>query len=262
MLIVYSFDGTLNDPSDDQVKVLGTGAGNGNLPGSKVYSMATDKNGEVWVGTDAGIAVFYNPANIFTSGSDFDAQQILVPRNDGSGLADILLGSATVTAITVDGANRKWIGTKKSGVFLLSSDGLKQIYHFTTANSPLLSNDITGITIDKDGEVFIGTQKGLISFRGTATEGNTTNSNVYAFPNPVRENYTGPIAIKGLVTDADVKITDTYGNLVYETMANGGEAIWNGDNLDHQRVSTGVYLVFITNKDGSQTLVTKILVIR
>ncbi len=261
MLIVYSFNGTPDDPSDDQVKVLGSGTGNGNLPGSGVYSMATDKNGEVWVGTDAGVAVFYNPANIFTSGSDFDAQQILVPRNDGSGLADLLLASETVTAITVDGANRKWIGTKRSGVFLLSADGLKQIYHFTTANSPLLSDNITGITIDKDGEVFIGTDKGLISFRGTATEGQGTNSDVYAFPNPVRQNYTGPIAIKGLVTDADVKITDSYGNLVYETKASGGQAIWYGNNLDNRRVSTGVYMVFITNSDGSQTQVTKILVI-
>ncbi len=261
MLIVYSFNGTPNDPSDDQVKILSSGAGNGNIPGSRVYSMATDKNGEVWVGTDAGVAVFYEPGNIFVSGSNFDAQQILVPRNDGSGLADLLLASETVTAITIDGANRKWIGTKRSGVFLLSPDGLKQIYHFTTANSPLLSDNITGITIDKNGEVFIGTDKGLISFRGTATEGQSTNSDVYAFPNPVRENYTGPIAIKGLVTNASVKITDTYGNLVYETVANGGQAIWDGNNLDHQRVSTGVYLVFITNSDGSQTMVTKILVI-
>ncbi len=261
MLIVYNFNGTPDNPDDDQVKVLSSGTGNGNIPGSKVYSMATDKNGEVWVGTDAGVAVFYNPGNIFTSGSNFDAQQILVPRNDGSGLADILLGSATVTAITVDGANRKWIGTKKSGVFLLSADGLKQIYHFTAANSPLLSDNIIGITIDKEGEVFIGTDKGVISFRGTATEGHSTNTHVYAFPNPVRQNYSGPIAIKGLVTNADVKITDTYGNLVYETKANGGQAIWDGNNLDHQRVTTGVYMVFITNSDGSQTLVTKILVV-
>lgn len=261
MIIVYSYNGTINNPTDDKVKILGSGRGNGNIPGSVVYSMATDKNGEVWVGTDQGVAVFYTPGNIFIPGSDYDAQRILVPRNDGSGLADILLSTESVTAIAVDGANRKWIGTQKSGVFLLSADGLKQIHHFTTTNSPLLSNNITGITIDKNGEVFIGTGKGLISYRGTATEGHTTNQDVYAFPNPVRANYLGPIAIKGLVANASVKITDTYGNLVYETIAKGGQAIWDGDNLNHEHVSSGVYLVFVTNSDGSQAMVTKILVI-
>ncbi|MBN2616088.1 MAG: hypothetical protein JXR71_10390 [Bacteroidales bacterium] len=261
MVIVYNDNNTPADASDDQWKVLTSVAGNGNIPGNVMYSMATDKNGAVWVGTDKGVAVFYNPENIFQPGADYDAQQILVPRNDGTGLADILLVTETVTAIAVDGGNRKWIGTERSGVFLLSPDGLKQIHHFTAENSPLLSNHITGITISKDGEVFMGTDQGLISYRGTATPGNETFQDVYAFPNPVRESYTGPIAIKGLVTNASVKITDAYGNLVYETVAEGGQAIWDGKNFDHQRVATGVYLVFLSNSDGSQTLVTKILVI-
>ncbi len=262
MLIVYSFNNTIDDASDDRVKVLNSSRGNGDIPGSTVYSMANDRNGAVWVGTDKGVAVFYSPDEIFNSGSDFDAQQILVPRNDGSGLADLLLVTETVTAIAVDGANQKWIGTKRAGVFLLSPDGLKQIHHFTAENSPLLSDAITGITIDADGEVFIGTDKGLISYRGTATTGHKANTDVYAFPNPVRPDYAGPIAIKGLVTDASVKITDSYGNLVFETTAQGGQAIWNGKNFDGHRVASGVYLVFITNNDGSQSMVTKILIIR
>ncbi|MBN2638683.1 MAG: hypothetical protein JXR65_06305 [Bacteroidales bacterium] len=261
MVIVYNDNNTPDDGSDDQKKVLTSVAGNGNIPGNVMYSMATDLNGAVWVGTDKGVAVFYNPDNIFQPGANYDAQQILVPRNDGTGLADILLVTETVTAIAVDGGNRKWIGTERSGVFLLSPDGLKQIHHFTAENSPLLSDKITGITIDKNGEVFIGTDKGLISYRGTATPGNDSFQDVYAFPNPIRENYTGPIAIKGLVTNATVKITDAYGNLVYETVAEGGQAIWDGNNFNHQRVATGVYLVFIANSDGSQSLATKILVI-
>ena len=261
MVIIYNDNGTVDNPSDDRVKVLNSSRGNGNIQGSTVYSFATDNNGQVWVGTDKGINVFYSPENIFTPGADFDAQQILVPRNDGTGLADILLVTETVTAIAVDGGNRKWVGTQRAGVFLFSPDGLKEIHHFTTENSPLLSNHITGITIDKNGEVFIGTDKGLISYRGTATPGNTTYSNVYAYPNPVRENYTGMIAVKGLVTNASVKITDSYGNLVFETKAEGGQAVWNGYTFNHVHVSTGVYLVFVTNRDGTKSLVTKILVI-
>ncbi len=260
MVIVYNYNGTVDDPSDDRVKVLYSSRGNGNIQGSTVYSFATDNDGQVWVGTDKGINVFYSPENIFEPGADFDAQQILVPRNDGTGLADILLVTETVTAIAVDGGNRKWVGTRRAGVFLFSPDGLKEIHHFTTANSPLLSDNITGITIDKNGEVFIGTDKGLISYRSTATPGHAAFTDVYAFPNPVRENYTGPIAIKGLVTNANVKITDSYGNLVYETRAEGGQAVWDGRNFNHVHVSSGVYLVFVTNKDGTESLVTKILV--
>ena len=261
MVIVYNYNGTVSNPSDDHVKVLNAARGNGNIHGSAVYSFATDNDGQVWVGTDKGINVFYSPENIFEPGADFDAQQILVPRNDGSGLADILLVTETVTAITVDGGNRKWVGTRRAGVFLFSPDGLKEIHHFTTGNSPLLSNNITGISIDKDGEVFIGTDKGLISYRGIATPGNKKYSNVFAYPNPVRENYTGFIAIKGLVTDASVKITDSYGNLVYETKAEGGQAVWNGYSFNNKHVTTGVYLVFVTNSDGTESMVTKILVI-
>ncbi len=261
MVIVFNDNGTVDDPTDDRVKVLNSSRGNGNIQGSIVYSFATDNTGQVWVGTDKGINVFYSPETIFEPGADFDAQQILVPRNDGTGLADILLVTETVTAIAVDGGNRKWVGTQRAGVFLFSPDGLKEIHHFTTENSPLLSNHITGITIDKNGEVFIGTDKGLISYRGTATPGNPSFSDVYAFPNPVRENYTGPIAIKGLVTNASVKITDSYGNLVYETKAEGGQAVWDGRNFNHVHVTSGVYLVFMTNADGTESLVTKILVL-
>ena len=260
MVIVYNYNNTVDDPSDDQVKVLNASRGNGNIQGSIVYSFATDNDGQVWVGTDKGINVFYSPETIFETGTDFDAQQILVPRNDGTGLADILLVTETVTAIAVDGGNRKWVGTQRAGIFLFSPDGLEEIHHFTSENSPLLSNNITGITIDKNGEVFIGTDKGLISYRGTATPGNVTYSDVYAYPNPVRQNYTGLIAIKGLVTNASVKITDSYGNLVYETKAEGGQAVWDGYTFNHVHVSTGVYLVFVTNSDGTESMVTKILV--
>ena len=261
-LLVFNDNETYDNPADDQVRLLNSSTGSGNIPGNGVFAFASDQDGEVWVGTDKGIAVFSNPQNLFTPGADFDARQILVPRNDGSGLADILLETELVTAIAVDGANRKWIGTERAGVFLLSPDGLEEIHHFTTDNSPLLSNNITGITIDANGEVFIGTANGIISYKSTATPGKPANENVYAYPNPVRENYTGVIAVKNLVNNAHVKITDSYGNIVFETTAEGGQAIWDGNNFDGRRAATGVYLVFVTNDDGTETVATKILIVR
>lgn len=257
-VLVFNDNQTLSQTSDDKAAILTSGIGKGNLPGSRVFSIAMDRDGEVWVGTDAGVAIFYTPENVF-SGYNFDAQQVLVEEG---GYLEPLLEKETVTAIAVDGANRKWLGTDRAGVFLMSPDGTQQILNFNTTNSPLLSNTITDIAINHEtGEVFFGTDAGIISYKATATAGREVNENVYAYPNPVREGYEGPIAVKGLVTDADVKITDISGALVYSTRAEGGQAIWHGKNFAGDRVSTGVYLVFITNEDGSETMVSKILVI-
>jgi hypothetical protein len=244
-----------NEPGK-QVRGLKSGAGFGNLPGTSVFSIAEDLEGEIWVGTDEGVAVFYSPQNILTGG-DSDAQQILINID---GYVQYLLETEIVKAIAVDGANRKWFGTERAGVFLLSADGTEQIFHFTEDNSPLFSNNITSLAINGEtGEVFIGTAKGLISYKSTATNGDTTLMDVIVYPNPVRPGYNGPIAIKGLVRDAIVKITDIRGSVVYETRAEGGQAIWNGYDFDGRRANTGVYMVFISNDDGSEKMVTKIL---
>ncbi len=261
-IVVFNDNNTLDDPTDDQAKTLSSSTGNGAIPGTGVFAMATDQDGEVWIGSDKGICVFSSPEQIFTPGADFDAHQILVPRNDGSGLADYLLETEQVTAIAVDGANNKWVGTERAGIFQFSPDGLKELQHFTAENSPLLSNSIISIAINDDGEVFIGTTNGIISYKGEATPPKPTNDSVYAYPNPVRPDYNGPIAIKGLVNNADVKITDSYGNAVYATKSEGGQAIWNGYSLNGQRAASGVYLVFVTNSGGTEKVVTKILVIR
>ncbi|MCX6234554.1 MAG: T9SS type A sorting domain-containing protein [Bacteroidetes bacterium] len=256
-LVVFNDNNTISDPSDDRVQKLNANAGNGSLPGLKILSFAVDQDGELWMGSDEGVAVIYSPENVFTGGN-YDAQRILVIQD---GYVQYLLETEAVTAITIDGANQKWFGTDKAGVFLMSSDGTKQLLHFTEENSPLLSNSITSIVINNNGEVFFGTSKGVISYRSTATPPKPVNNNVYAYPNPVREDYDGPIAIKGLVQNADVKITDVSGTLIYATKAQGGQAIWNGRNFEGDKAHTGVYMVYISNEDGSETIVTKILVI-
>jgi len=244
--------------TDDSYKKLSTAAGQGGLPSNEVYSLQVDEDGEIWVGTDAGIAVFYSPEDIF-SNNPSDAQQILIQQD---GHTQILLETEAITWIAIDGANRKWIGTQGSGVYLMSPDGTKEIYHFNENNSPLFSNNITSIAINgKSGEVFIGTAKGIISYKSTATEGEDEFGEVYAYPNPVRPGYGGIIAIKGLVKDADVKITDITGTLIYQTKALGGQAIWDGNNFSGERARSGIYLVFCSNDDGTKTYVTKICIV-
>lgn len=256
-LAVYK-GGTTAAGTPANLKKLTTAAGNGKLPSAGVFCLAEDEDGEIWVGTDKGICVFYSPENVFT-GANYDAQQILLEQD---GHVQILLETETVLSIAVDDANRKWIGTSNSGVFLMSPDGTSQIHHFTESNSPLFSNDVKSITIDhKTGEVYFGTSKGILSYRGTSIEGLEAFSDVQAFPNPVEHGYDGPVAIKGLVDNTTLKITDISGSFVYEMKSEGGQAIWNATNFNGERVSTGVYMVFCTNEDGSQKVVTKILVI-
>ncbi len=258
-MLVFNDNGTLDNTADDSYRLLNNIEGSGGLPSQDVFSFAEDKEGQIWVGTNRGVAVFYTPDAIFGTGN-FDAQQILIEQD---GNVQILLETETVSAIAVDGANRKWIGTQNSGVFLVSADGRQELQHFTRLNSPLPSDAITSIAIDGvSGEVFFGTDRGILSYRSDATEGAFENTCASVYPNPVREDHTGPIAITGLVRDSEVKITDIAGNLVYRTTSLGGQAVWPGTDMGGNRVSTGVYLVLVADRFGSTKCNTKVLVVR
>jgi hypothetical protein len=244
------------DDKAGKYRFLNSEEGKGHLPNNDVRTMVEDRDGQVWIGTAEGVAVFYNPSSILTS-SNFDAQQVLLFQGENY---QYLLETEVVTSIAVDGANRKWFGTENSGAYLMSADGTKQILHFTEDNSPLLSNNVSAIGINqKTGDVFFGTERGICSYRGDATEGGETCEDYNVFPNPVRHEYHGPIAIQGLVANASVKITDLSGQVVYQTKAKGGLATWDGNNFSGERAKTGVYLVYVTNEDGSATCVTKML---
>lgn len=238
---------------------LSTGQGNGDLSSSFIHDFEEDRDGEIWIGTGEGVMVHYAPNNLFEPGRNYDAQSILILED---GVYQRLLGSEGVLAVEVDGANNKWFGTETGGLFYTSDDGIDEIYHFTKENSPLPSNRIVDVEVeDETGVVYIATDLGVVTFNGTATGGLDQMDEISVYPNPVRPGYEGPIAIRGLVTDAQVKITDVSGNLVFETRANGGQAIWMGTDLDGRRVATGVYLAYITDDLGENTAVVKILLV-
>ena len=220
--------------------------------------MAVDRNGELWLGSDQGVTRIVSPGNVF-NGGDYDAHPVEIVID---GFIHSLLSTELITAITVNGNNEKWIGTDKSGVFLMSADGGKELLHFTEADSPLLSNTIQSIKIASNGEVYFGTSLGIVSYKDYKVESKSTLDSLFIYPNPVRPEYSGPVFISNLVDQSDVKITDVTGALVWETQAQGGQVIWDGSNLEHSRVNTGVYLVFVTNSDGSQKKTGKILFVR
>lgn len=248
-------EGDMNDPSDDRCKVITSS--NSNLPTNEVRDMALDLDGNMWVGTKKGVIAF--ECNVLDN--DCPGSLRIVDEDD---FGAFLLDEEDVLSVAIDGANRKWFGTT-NGIFVQSPSGEEKVARFTTDNSPLFDNNVQDIAFDHvTGEVYIGTNGGVQVYRSDATAGGVVHdSDVVVFPNPVRPEYTGQIAIKGLAEDADVKITDVNGLLVYETTALGGQAIWDGKDYTGRKANTGVYIVFSTSKTVSNpnTAVAKILFI-
>lgn len=227
-----------------------------------VYAIAEDRDGAIWVGSATGLFVVSDPDDWGLS--DFRVTQVKVPRNDGTNYADYLLNGVAVTAIAVDGANRKWIGTDESGLYLVSADGTETLQHFTADNSPLLSDRIYSISPDPEtGEVMIGTDAGLCSYMGDASEplGSLDKGSIKVYPNPVRPEYHGSVAITGLTENADVKITTTGGQVVAAGTSAGGTFRWDVRDLRGERVAAGVYFVMVATADGKKGAVARVVVI-
>lgn len=242
-IVAFDDGGTIGDDSDDRHRVFTTSVNGGDLPSAEVEAIAVDFDNNIWIGTEEGMRVLYNTENVFdASPGQYNFQKLLIEYGEN---VEIVLGNTHITSIQIDGANRKWIGTSSSGVFLLSPDGLEIERNFTMDNSPLLSNTILDIAIDHaTGEVFFVTEKGLVSYRSDATQGDDTFSDVKIFPNPVHPDFDGMITMQGVAYNSDVKITDVSGRLVYQTHSRGGTATWDGRTITGEKVKTGVYLIW------------------
>jgi hypothetical protein len=256
-----SRDGVLayNETSNPTFKKLSVGSDLGNLPIRKVRVVAIDNKNQLWIGTSSGLRVL-SSVDSFQNDVQPKANSIIILE---AGLAQELFYEQNITDIVVDGANRKWVGTSDSGVFLVSSNGQETIYHFTKSNSPLPSNALLDIDINPDsGEVFFATDKGMISFKGTSTKASDNLENVYVYPNPVRPEFSGTVKISGLLDKANIKISDIEGNLVYETTSEGGTIEWDTTAFGNYKVASGVYMIFISAQDGLETKVKKVMIIR
>ncbi len=239
-------------------KKLTSNSGSGNLKTNDILCMVEDRSGKIWMGTTEGISIIHNPRNIFTGGN-YDADRVLI-FFDGNW--EELFNGQQINDIEVDGGNRKWFATN-NGVYLTSEDGVEQLQHFTTDNSVLLSNNVLDITINQEtGEVFFGTEQGLISLMSDAVDVDMDASDVKIFPNPVSPDFEGELSIDGLLENSAVKITDISGNIVYETISQGGRATWDGRTLDGDKVKSGVYIVLSADDEAQLAEVGRFLIIR
>ena len=257
-VLVYDPAGTPSVTNDDNWVILTNTTGKGGLPSNDVFCIEEDLDEEIWIGTANGPCVFYQSATVF--GDDVNASQILISQD---GNLQYLLETDVIQSIIIDAGNRKWVGTAGSGVYVLAADGLSTDHHFTVENSPLPSNDIQDIAMDYgSGEVYIGTSKGLLSYRGEATNWDREMADVRIMPNPIRADHTGPIVIDGLAYRSTVHITDATGNRIAVLESNGGRATWDGLLENGNPAPYGVYLAFATDRDGKEGAVLKFAVIR
>jgi len=236
------------------------GTGSGNLPAAGVRSIAFDNQNRLWIGTVEGLRVLFNVSGFFEEGANTESQPIII---DDNGVGQELLFEQTITDIEVDGSNNKWVATATSGVFYFSSNGQETLLRFTKDNSPLPSNNVQDIAIDElSGRVYFATVNGLVAFDGTSTAPRDDLENVYAFPNPVRPGFAGNVTIDGLTANANVKITDIEGNLVFETTSEGGSVLWDTTAFGKYKVASGVYMILITTDDALETKVSKVMIVR
>ena len=249
-IVVRDPNGTITNASDDDITFLSEAEGAGGLANKDVFCMIEDLDGEIWVGTLQGLSVFYSQSSLFSE-DPLDGEPILITQD---GNVQKLLDTETITCIEIDGGNRKWIGTRNSGVYLFSSDGLQEIEHFTQDNSPLPTNSISDIAINQqNGEVFIATEEGMVSYFSTATNFDQEMKEVRVYPNPVLPEFDGNITIDGLAYESSIRITDAAGNVVFQGQSEGGRVVWNGKTPNGQRPSTGMYYVYCSNPDGKKT---------
>jgi hypothetical protein len=257
-ICVYDDNRTPLDQTDDRVRTLNTQPGSGLLPTNEIRCLLKTRNNEIWVGTDAGLVKFLNPGRVFTQ-EFYESERTIIEQ---SGYGGYLLGDEVIYSMSLDGAGRVWVGTNK-GAWLIARNGRDILLNFNIDNSPLPSNNVFSVGIQNEtGEVFFGTDLGLISYRGDATNPEEKLGKLKIFPNPVRETFDGLVSIEGLTEEARVKITDINGHLIFETVSQGGRATWNCRTFSGFRPATGVYLVFAIDKNGEESSMGKILFIR
>ncbi len=260
----YVFFGTYRNgvigynPTTDTFNKIGEEIGN--LPSTSVRALTFDNQNRLWIGTLTGLRVLFSPGSFFEEGTNPEAQAIIILED---GVAQELLFEQSVTDIEVDGSNNKWIATATSGVFYVSPNGQETLLRFTKDNSPLPTNNVQDIAIDPfTGVIYFATTQGLVAYRGTATAPSDNLDNVHAFPNPVRPGFNGNVTIDGLTAQANVKITDITGSLVFEETSEGGSVLWDTTAFGRYKVRSGVYLVLVTTDDNTETKVSKIMIIR
>ena len=253
-LFVFNINNTPSDPSDDKsllISQFSDRAGKA-IAATKYYDLAVDKSGTLWVGTDKGPLMIYGAASVLSSASVPTATR---PVGGKEPNLYYVLDNISVSSIAVDAQNNKWIGTHNDGLYLLSPDGSELIRHFTVADSPLLSNSVTTLSIDEgSGILYIGTTAGLMTYNiGAGADFNAVRSEAYVYPNPVRPEDSDLVTVKGLLAGSVVRVADMAGRVLYQEQAVTSELTFYARLNNGERYPSGVYQVIISDPTARKT---------
>jgi len=257
-LVAYDAKKTVNT-SDDTAYILNQSNGFDSNSGGNI-SVALDKSGDAWIGGDLGLRVLQNAVSEVKTPASAAVEPIIIEQN---GLGEELFRDSQILQIEVDAGDHKWISVDGGGVYYLSSDGQQTIKHFTKENSPLPTNSITDIKVDKKtGKVYFASYDGIVTYQGDVADVTSGFGNVLVYPNPVvYSNFKGKVTIKGLAEVTNIRIADAAGNVVHSAVARGGYYEWDLNNQRGKRVASGIYFVLMTNEDGSDKATAKIAVV-
>ena len=262
-LYVYNENG-------DRKKALIATPNRGGLPDLNVRAIAIDASNRVWIGTNLGMVVYNSASGVFDDSTPNGYPVVI--NGDENGFGERLLGDQKINSIVIDGAENKWFGTDNGGVIYTNPNGQKTLANFSMKNSPLPSDKIKKIAVDRSlGKVYFATDKGMVAYNSNVAPFGDVLAAVYAYPNPALKTHQ-TITIDGrkgthLPKGTNVKILDVAGNLVYETNVvegqelQGGKVVWNKKNLAGNTVASGIYIVLLSNEDASETAFTKIAIV-
>lgn len=264
-IVIIDTAGTPTATSDDSAVILSSFADQDGNP-FEVYEIRCvwedPATGDVWIGHRQG--VFKLKPSRLTSGQQ-NVERIKVSRNDGTNLADYLLGEVPVNGIAADSYGRKWFATSGAGLVATSADGKTILESHTTANSPIPADVVYSVAIDpRTSTLLTATSSGIAEYHPAPQPEDKAGSDVKVYPNPVRPGYSGYVTIEGLPDGAIVKIADASGAVVKElSPASGGAALWDVTDRGFKRVGSGIYHVLCQggSADSAFTAVGKIMVI-
>jgi hypothetical protein len=260
--LVVMRTGDPSDPADDEGVKLTDDINQGFLPDLQVKAIVEDRNNEVWVGTERGIGRYIFPELIIDGGPDERRAQFLI-NEDTSAVSRILLRDVNVSSMAVNNANQKWVGSENQGLYLINEEGTRILRHFTENNSPIFSNSIRSVAIrESTGEVFIATDKGLLSFQDVPKAPVRDMDKLQVYPNPLRYDRHNEILIEGLAEESLIRVVGSDGTFIREIRARGGRMSWDGRDFAGNRVGSGIYFVIALDENGSEKGVGKVAIIR
>jgi ligand-binding sensor domain-containing protein len=251
---VLDHNGTIANKGDDDF--TGELDLDDNLLSNNVTSLAQDRDGYIWIGTDKGLNYY-------------------APQQFGGGVNDRFcysLISDDVKIVRVDPRNNKWIGTG-AGISVLSGEDNCSLTHYTVENSPLVGNFVSSMVFNsKTGEIWLGTTTGLSRFRTPYTQPRPDLQDLSGYPNPfILDEQTGNCGtqtgfrITNLSEDVAVKVYSINGELIRSfslEQVPGAQVCWDGRDGSGKLVPSGVYLFVAFNESSGASMVGKVAVVR